>query len=406
MHIVVTNMANDGNRGDLAILAGTIAALRTAEPDMQISIAPTEVGSRERLDGASMADSTALADGPLVASPVPGRVDEGGPAVLWTYRTARALASQAFGAQWIEGAVDAEFRTAVSDADLVIAKGGSYLFSYPGLKQALFAARMVHSLRVARNVGTPSVVLGTSLGPVQKPLRRYFKSTLGACRAVITREELSFAFAREQLQLSNVQHGVDMAFALYRGAQSEQTRGGIAITPRELPFEPPEARRRYESAVVDAVELLLAETGERCYFAVQVDRDRPLCERLARKIGDTDQVEVAHVDSLPLADLIDWYGQREMLIATRLHSVILAALTHTPSVILECDPPKMIGISEQLGLADWRLRAGQEEIRRLPDLALRCFRERGGKRESLPARMEELARASRQQTARALDFVR
>jgi polysaccharide pyruvyl transferase WcaK-like protein len=406
MHVVVTNMANDGNRGDLAILSGTISALRAAEPGIGISIAPAEVGSRERLDGAAMADSTALADGPLIASPVPGRVDEGGPALLWTYRTARALVSQALGLRWIEGAVDADFREAIGDADLVIAKGGSYLFSYPGLKQALFAARMVHSLRVARSVGTPSVVLGTSLGPVQRPLRRYFQSTLGSCRAVITREDLSFAFAREQLHLSNVQHGVDMAFALYPGAQSERSRAGIAITPRDLPFEPPEARLRYESAVVDAVELLLAETDQRCYFAVQVDRDRDLCERLARRVGNAERVEVAHVDSLSLPELIDWYGRRELLIATRLHSVILAALMHTPSVILECDPPKMIGISEQLGLADWRLRAGLDEVRGLPRLALSCFHGRDLKRDSFATRMQELATASRLQASRALDFVR
>jgi polysaccharide pyruvyl transferase WcaK-like protein len=399
-------MANDGNRGDLAILAGTIAALRAAEPGVRITIAPAEVGRRERLDGAEMADSTALADGPLVASPVPGRVDEGGSSLLWAYRTGRALVSQALGRRWIEGSVDAEFREALSDADLVVAKGGSYLFSYPGLKQALFAARMVHSLRVARNVGTPSVVLGTSLGPVQAPLRGYFRDTLGSCRAVITREELSFAFARERLHLTNVERGVDMAFALYEDSHREGPRTGIAVTPRELPFEPPDARRRYEAAVVAAVELLHSETGQPCYFAVQVDRDRDLCERLADRIGKSADVEVAHVDSLSLPQLIEWYGNRELLIATRLHSVILSALTHTPSIILECDPPKMIGISEQLGLADWRLRAGLEEVRRLPGMTLSCFHERASKRESLSTRMHGLAEAAHRQASHTLDLVR
>lgn len=402
MHVVVTNMANDGNRGDLAILAGTVVALRAAEPGIRVSIAPTEIGRRQNLDGAAMADSTALADGRLVASPVPARVDDGWPARQWAFRITRALASETLHQPWLGGSLDSDFRDVMDDADLVIAKGGSYLFSYPGVKQALFATRMLHSLRVAKSVQTPAVVLGTSLGPVQDRMRGYFSKMLGSCRSIVTREEISFLFAHERLGLNNVQRGVDMAFALYNPMLAAGTRSGIAITPRELPFEPPEARNRYEAAVAATIDLLTSETGERCYLAVQVDRDRSLCERLASRVARTEDVEVVHVDTLPLAGLIQWYGQRNMLIGTRLHSVILAALTHTPSIILECDPPKMIGISEQLGLDDWRLRAGSDEIRSLPGSALRCFEARHEKAAQLPARLQALSSEAHKQTKVAL----
>lgn len=404
MNVVVTNMANDGNRGDLAILAGTVAALRAAEPGIQIRIAPTEIGRRSNLDGAPMADSAALADGPLVASPVPSRTDDGWSLGGWVSRTSRALVSQGLRLHWLQQDVDADFRDALAETDLVVAKGGSYLFSYPGMRQALFTTRMVHSLRVARDVRTPAVVLGTSLGPVQPALRPYLADTLASCRAVITREELSYAFAHDVLSLSNAQRGVDMAFALYRPEAEGHERSGIAITPRELPFEPPEARRRYEHAVLAMVRRLRDHTGQRCYFAVQVDRDRALCERLAAELGESEDVIVAHVDSLPLPELIEWYAEREMLVATRLHSVILASLSHTPSVILECDPPKMIGVSEQLGLEDWRLPAGAAEVRALPELACRCYDDRTSKRELLPSRLRALAESAHRQAAEALTF--
>ncbi len=405
MRVVLTNMANDGNRGDLAILAGTASALRAACPGIQIDIAPTEIGRRSNLDGRAMADSAALSDNPLVASPVPSRTDDGWAPGAWAARTARALCSQLLRMRWLKQGVDGDFEEALREADLVIAKGGSYLFSYPGARQALFAARMVHSLRVARQVGTPSVVLGTSLGPVQRAMRPYFSSTLGACRTVVTREELSYSFAANVLSLSNVRRGVDMAFALYDGEGTQDGRSGIAITPRELPFEPPQARSRYETAVAQTVSQLVEQTGETCYLTVQVDRDRRLCERLAERVGRPEHVEVAHVDQLPLPRLIEWYAQRELLVATRLHSVILAALGHTPSVILECDPPKMIGISEQLGLDAWRLPAGTSSVEGLPKLAVECFAKRVEKARELPKRMQALAQEAHRQTAEVLALV-
>jgi len=368
---------------------------------MQIEIAPTEIGRRENLDGDAMTHSTALADGPLIASPVPSRVDDGWSQHAWAERTARALLCRRAATRWLAQEVDERYREALARADLVIVKGGSYLFSYPGARQALFAARMMHSIRTAAEVGTPSVILGTSLGPVQRPLRGYFRARLAGCRMVITREEISFRFARSTLGLGNVRRGVDMAFALYDGGVQRE-RSGIAITPRELPFVDAEVRERYEGALQRTIEMLLERTGERCYLTCQVDRDRQLCERLYDAAGRPERVEIARVDLLTLDEVIEFYAGRELLVATRLHSVILAALSHTPSVVLECDPPKMIGISEQLGLADWRVASASSEILELPQRAMDAYERRELKRSALSGVIGPLAAKSRRQALEAL----
>jgi len=402
MRVLITNMANDGNRGDLAILAGTTAAVRDAAPGVHIEIAPTEIGRRENLDGPGMEHSAALADAALIASPVPSRVDDGWSPREWGERTARALLGRHTGTRWLAQDVDERYREAAASADLVIVKGGSYLFSYPGARQALFAARMMHSIRVAREVGTPSVVLGTSLGPVQRPLRGYFTRSLSSCRTVVTREELSYEFATSTLGLRNARRGVDMAFALYQPQGACAQHAGIALTPRELPFVDAGARERYEGALTRTISMLLERTDERCYLTCQVDRDRALCERLLEAVGYPERVEIARVDQLALDQVIKFYGERELLIATRLHSVILAALGHTPSVVLECDPPKMIGISEQLGLADWRLASARSEILDLPQRALDAYEDRESKRSALGELLGALAEQSRRQTAEML----
>jgi polysaccharide pyruvyl transferase WcaK-like protein len=384
MKILLTNMCDDGNRGDLAILQGTVRAFKASLPDLEFSISPMEVSAPELLTGPVMKESAKLADFPLVPSPVPAKGVNSMKLAPWVERTSRALLSGGTRSRAL-GDADREYARAVRSADLVVAKGGQYLYSYPGPRQALFAVRMLHQLNAAQRIGTPTCVFGTSLGPWQPAIRGRFKSVLSRCAAVVTREELSYEFAVRN-GLGNAQRGVDLAFALYDGgAESAATREGIAFTPRDIPQASDVARKRYEEVLVRTAQWLIDERGEHCYLAVQVIGDLPLCERLYRAIDRPGRVEIAsEINDYPMDQLIDWYGARKLIVATRLHSVILAALRHTPSVILECSPPKMEGISKQLKTAEWRVPAATDEVKRLPVLVSRALDSLDELRRALP----------------------
>jgi polysaccharide pyruvyl transferase WcaK-like protein len=402
LRATISNMCLDGNRGDLAILAGTVTALRAAVPDVEVTVSPIEVGNA-RLLATKQADSQILSDTPLLPSPMPTRREADMGTTAWAAKLGRAFVAERLGVSLLESSDDTIFRSAMEDADVLVVKGGSWLFNYPGPAQAIFTQRMLHPMRVAQRTGTPAVILGTSLGPWQRTTQRAYRRTLNSCSSVVVRERLSLDFA-ERMGLEHVQLGVDMAFALYDGVGGGSAqRSGIAVTPRRLPYESEEAIARYETSVVEAARTLVDATGETCFFAAQVHEDIPLCVSLAARVDRPGLVRVAdEINQWPLDQLIAWYGKRRLIIGTRIHSVILAALSHTPSVILECDPPKMIGISEQLGLDTWRISAAGEAISELPSIASRALDATTATEAVLASRLPGLAHQALLQTAEAL----
>lgn len=381
-------MCLDGNRGDLAILDGTISSLRRVlGQDIEVTVAPVEVMEADLLRE-RQADSAALSDRPLLPSPVPNRRDGSLTTLGWSSRHARALLSRR--APFAGAVVDRSFRAAIESADLLLVKGGSWLFSYPTVAQTLFTQRMLHPMNVAHSVGTPAVVLGTSLGPWSKWTAPSYRRALHQCSSVVVRERLSADFAHAQ-GLSNVIVGKDMAYGLYSPPSGPIDKRGFAVTPRVLPYVEEAGLKRYERAIVDAVHTLLDIDDGPCYLATQVDEDAELCHRLADAIGRPDRVVVAdELSTMGLVDLVKWYGQRQLLLGSRIHSVILAAMAHTPSVIMECDPPKMVGISEDLGLADWRIDAASEAIDSLSTRALEAWKLKDETAEALATTMPRL----------------
>lgn len=403
MRIALTNMCTDGNRGDLAILTGTIAAVRDSVPMAEFHIFPIEVEGGA--NGESMQrDSASLSDLPLFFSPIPNMKDGERSRLSWMGRTAQAIGSERVRIERLRGRRDREFRNAIEESDLVIAKGGSWLFSYPTTAQYIFAHRMMHPLRVAHSVGTPTVVLGTSLGPWQRMVKRSLASTLRGCAQVVVRERLSYRFAQEAGLGRQAILGVDMAFALYGAMRPEATpRDGVAITPRLLPYEDLGARERYVKAVVETARMLIDSYGEKVFVATQVSEDLPLCRHIAEAIDRPTAVELVDTAAdLSLGELVSWYGHRRLILGTRLHSVILAGFSHTPSVILECDPPKMVGISEQMGLDQWRISAGAPEVLSLATRTREALGAIARTESTLERTMLKLETAAYQQCASAL----
>jgi polysaccharide pyruvyl transferase WcaK-like protein len=403
MRVALTNMCTDGNRGDLAILAGTIEAVRRAVPDAEFRIFPVEVEGSPK--GQSLQqDSAALSDLPLQFSPIPSMRDGERSRLGWMARTARAIGSERLRSESLNARPDREFRTAIEESDLVIAKGGSWLFSYPTVAQYIFAHRMLHPLRVAQSVGTPTMVLGTSLGPWQPAVKRSMITTLQRCAQVVVRERLSYRFAQEMELGAKAVLGVDMAFALHSQMRPPAVpREGVAITPRLLPYEDSEARDRYVKAVVETARMIIDSYGEKCYVTTQVSEDLPLCRHLVEAIDRSASVELVDAATeISLPDLVGWYASRRLILGTRLHSIISAGFSYTPSVILECDPPKMVGISEQMGLDQWRIRAGAPEVLSLESKTREALESVALTESTLERTMPELEVEAYRQTADAM----
>jgi colanic acid/amylovoran biosynthesis protein len=255
---------------------------------------------------------------------------------------------------------DRPFFEALRHADVVIAKGGSYLYSHGGASEILYLWRMLYPLRAALAAGRRPSVFGVTLGPFEPSFTaRLAARVLGRCEAVYVREELSAETARGLLRLppSTVVSIPDVAFSYESSARPTVDRYAIGFTVRSLPTHGAPtieaAQRRYEEAIVAAGERqLAADPALKLVFVPQVLDDVGLGVRLRERFSDPSRVEVIEDDLAP-DDLMAIYSSLELLVATRLHSAILAAVSGTPIIHLVYEREKGIGVMARLGLERW-----------------------------------------------------
>ena len=398
MRFLVTQMSTDTNKGDFAILMATVQALRKAGADEPLTVVSVERGSRFqdedfRLTRALGTEIVGTLEPPRSASgSFPGWLLAFAAAELWLllFRIGGPRSLRIFPSG------PRRFFSAFLRAEAVIAKGGSYLYSHGGLRQNLYLLRMLYPLRVALATRRPPTLLGVSLGPFSSGLARgAARRVLSRARFVYLREERSYAIALDELGLRPNAIAVvpDVAFSLRVPAASQGDRGAVGVTVRDLPFwdsqNPERSRVVYRTAIVRALRDLLDRGVEQVVFVPQAVGDIPFAQSLADELGEPDRV-VALDSDLSLDELLGLYGRLRFVIATRLHSVILAAVAGTPAVHIAYELQKGLGIMEMLGMSRWVIPAAELTETNLSDLVVDFEQELEGVSRQLASRLEEL----------------
>ncbi len=383
MNIAITHMSSDRNKGDFAILAATVSAFRDASPGCAVTAVSAELA---RIDGerAETGLTRALGIG-IVPTPVPSRRAFGRGSIFWIARllTAElALAAVRVGGHRVVPYLrqrDRQLFACLFEADLVVAKGGSYLYSRGGLRSVLYLWRMLYPLRAALAARRPPLLLGVSVGPFRPRLTAGLAArVLRRCQRVYVREEISLAKCRDSLGVA-AELIPDVAF-LFEGVPTKPaTKGVIGFTVREYGFpeaaDPAEARNRYRKGIVSAIdELLRREAGLRIVFVPQVLDDIAIGAEFRRQMEQPDRAQVLDSDLSP-SELMAVYGSVEIVVATRLHSAVLAIDAGTPPIHLVYEREKGVGVMRRLGLEEWTMMAdaldGAELARRIMELRAR-----------------------------------
>ena len=218
---------------------------------------------------------------------------------------------------------------------------------------------------------------------------------LSRARFVYLREERSYAIALDELGLRPNAIAVvpDVAFSLRVPAASQGDREAVGVTVRDLPFwdsqNPERSRVVYRTAIVRALRDLLDRGVEQVVFVPQAVGDIPFAQSLADELGEPDRV-VALDSDLSLDELLGLYGRLRFVIATRLHSVILAAVAGTPAVHIAYELQKGLGIMEMLGMSRWVIPAAELTETNLSVLVVDFEQELEGVSRQLASRLEEL----------------
>ncbi len=370
-------MSADRNKGDYAILRATAGALRDVAPDSIITAVSAELPHTALGIPADTRLTRALGC-EIVGTPVPSLRAFAGGRGRWVLNLIRAelfvWARRVIGdrALMLVSREDREFFRTLAEADVVVAKGGSYLHSLGGFGEVIYLWRMLYPIRIAHAYRRRTVLLGVSFGEHYSILTKAMIGTALRSRIQIyAREPLSLAFARSELGIDSedLQLIPDVAFLIAnetperrsetpaRVAETlEQPAGDelrIGVTVRYSRFpdgSPALALERYKQALDHVLgELLQAHPRARVSFIPQVLEDIPLAREIAARLECPDRVQAIDAD-LSLDELLALYAQLDVLIGTRLHSIILAAITGIPFVHVVVERSKSNGTLQMLGM--------------------------------------------------------
>lgn len=372
--ILLVNSWHDDNKGDSAITNGIIRLLKLAEPHASLTV----VGLSEagRLDeSATRHTETSHPDLVTLPNPMPTELRTGRrshPAIdipIWIVRLIPSLIRLAFGSP------ASKMKSLLDDFDLVVAIGGSNLYSDRSVTPLLSMARLytlAAPIHAAGKRDIPVLLLGHTLGPFPTERRatlRMARLMLRNADLVVLRDEASMPVAR-QLGVARAEVAPDMAYATVpvptarvqkiAATLGTHTRRTAIISVRRHPSLGQRVDQRLLSELrLAAIELVRRDAIDSIVVVAhtigptEIEDDRGISAELAGILQASHVgVPIHYLDEdLASAELAWLYGQMSCMIAVRLHAAILAMILGTPVFAISYFEHKTSGVMADVGMS-------------------------------------------------------
>jgi colanic acid/amylovoran biosynthesis protein len=289
-------------------------------------------------------------------------------------------------------------------ADVCVSAGGGYLYDDGSRTARLNTARRLLPLRAARGVGVPVVLFSQSIGPFRSSLARSIVAReLRHSRLVIVREELSLSLSRAMGLSPELCD--DVAFALEPGTPPptapDVPHGTVGVTVMSsLPGVDEAGHRRYvdqlRAGLADALGAAARPVAVISQVSAHAGDDdvaegRRLCARLTEAGLDARFVDLGDASD---EELSAFYGRLDLVVASRLHSGILALCAGTPIVALSY-LPKTDGVLARVGMGRWVLPAAGLEAAALASTLSAALAETESLRRDIQGRLPALRASAR-----------
>jgi len=354
MKLLLVGNHTCGNRGDGAILRGLLEGIADYDPTIELDVLsrfPTAssylLGRPVRIDPT---DSVRKALGAasfgqkfrdrLLTAALLGRL-QGGPASHWVHVPQQL-------SDFVEG---------MRGYDAVVQVGGSFFVD-------LYASSQYDLLICAALAGRPTLMLGHSLGPFEKPnFRRTSQLVLPRVDRIYVREAESLEHVRRARIPIDPLPGADTAWLVRpRSASPVPERGGrpvVAVTFRELaPFDERLGvdQESYERAFAAALDVLIRDGHRVRAFSTctgiggypKDDRMVALRVRAQSAFPEHFEVEMRELNDVELGEELSGC---ELTIGTRLHSAIISMNFGTPAIAIAYEH-KSRGLLRQMHLEE------------------------------------------------------
>ncbi len=260
-----------------------------------------------------------------------------------------------------------QFVRSLQEADIVVAVGGGYIIGKQSLQSSLSLFLTLLEIWFAKQYGKPVHLYSQSIGPFatgfQKKIARYI---LNRVDQITLRENLSRQLLTEMnVTVPKIKRAYDAAFYFSAHTKTRMKnylmKRGIFFTKKVLGITvrncfPPEQQQMFEQAIAAAAFHAVNELNCKVVFIPHVtaveqnDDDRIVHKRLQDHIKPNREIVFLY-DRFNHHEIKGIYDNLDMLIGTRMHSVIFALTSGVPCLAISYEP-KSLGIMKQIGLEE------------------------------------------------------
>jgi len=380
LKVVMVNCWHDSNKGDAAIILGTLRALSDAADCQFTLVSSIRSHSQEEREYILRHVHSEFPESVLLSPDLPPVFRSStGVHLLAAFGHAflKMVLGRAVSSNNVEQAIDT--------ADLIISKGGQYLSfpknaRLPFLHMLVFAYPMLYALRI----GKRGVYYAHSIGPLHSLRLRWLMRFLGnQSEACLLRETFSRDLLRElKVDESKIDVVADAAWTARIAPEIPEVlaRNGlqqgnfVAISARDLHVtDHGEATaKQYVLSLVAAICWLVEERGLKVALVAHTqgptpdEDDRIASHRIHELLPDKIKGMVKVVDDdLSPAEIAALYGSSRLLVGTRFHALVLAMAAGTPVVAIPYFGHKTTGSFHDIGIQDYLIPMGELTPERL-----------------------------------------
>lgn len=232
-----------------------------------------------------------------------------------------------------------DFEEKIKESEALIIGGGNMIFDM--YKRTLGASRFDQYVSIAKKNNKPVFATSLGIGPFQTSFQlEQASKALRKCDYVTFRDNESYKLFMkdEKNSHSNASVAVDPVFSLPKVVVSHSEQRNIIGV--NIINNPVYSNKEIYSKVIEGYVLLIKRLNEKynnkiVLFSTET-RDYEVIKDVYKQLNDTKMVTVEYIANTN--QLFELYGKLNLLIGTRMHSMIIAYTQYIPIIGLSWQP--------------------------------------------------------------------
>tara|TARA_R110002033_G_scaffold99404_1_gene147787 strand:- start:124 stop:1410 length:1287 start_codon:yes stop_codon:yes gene_type:complete len=371
-NIVITHGYSDSNKGDLAITQATVSILKKKFPKANITLMSTfRIEDPDFwFHNRKMKENDIDIIQGILPTPYLGSDSSFIINLMAVARLVKDIIqlkisiNLPFLGKYIGGKQHLAVNT-IKKADLVVVKGGQFIYNdKEDLRGNLFLWRTLQPIKVAHQLNKKNIIFGQSVGGFattrsEKTAAKYLK----LCDKVLVREKLSYDLL-SKYNVKNLELMPDTAFYIDKkeveiNFNNIEDKDVLGITVVNWNFaesnNPEKAKEQYISNLIYSIEESTVKLNLFPVFIPQVTvkhhgkSDLDLINLISIKLNEKGIKHYTIKEDYSASEMVCLYSKCKLLIGTRLHSCILAAVAGIPVIAIRYQGFKTQGVMDMLG---------------------------------------------------------